>query len=303
MNCKQFNSISLEEVLQILGHLPTKQTEKEAWFLNPFSTENQASFKLDKRNNIWYLYSEGIGGNNTDFMIKYLNASVKEVLEWAENQIFSSFHQQNFPNQKLENLHKNYEIIEVKEIQHPALMEYLRTRKVETQTEFLKEIHYQMNDKNYFGIGFKNDSDGYEIRNKYAKICLGKKNITTIKNDSGNVKIFEGFIDFLSFKNVENFLEKEPSNYIILNSVSMISTLKNSLENYKKIELYFDNDEAGNRAVEMLKNKLEKVEDGRILYKDFKDLNEWAMSSTKLEEKLGGSLVQKVPKVYNKRGR
>ena len=83
----------------------------------------------------------------------------------------------------------------------------------------------------------------------------------------------------------------------------MISKIKNLLENYKKIELYFDNDEAGNRAVEMLKNKLEKVEDGRILYKDFKDLNEWAMSSTKLEEKLGGSLVQKVPKVYNKRSR
>ena len=83
MHCKQSTSISLEEELQILGHLPTKQTEKEAWFLNPFSTENQASFKLDKRNNIWYLYSEGIGGNNTDFMIKYLNASVKEVLEWA----------------------------------------------------------------------------------------------------------------------------------------------------------------------------------------------------------------------------
>jgi hypothetical protein len=27
-----------------------------------------------------------------------------------------------------------------------------------------------MNDKNYFGIGFKNDSGGYEIRNKYSKI-------------------------------------------------------------------------------------------------------------------------------------
>ena len=303
MNCKQFNSISLEEVLQILGHLPTKQTEKEAWFLNPFATENHASFKLDKRNNIWYLHSEGIGGNNTDFMQKYLNASVKEVLEWAENQIFSSFHQQKDYHKKEELPTNNYTIIELKDIQHPALLEYLKFRKVENQTAFLKEIHYQMNDKNYFGIGFKNDSDGYEIRNKYAKICLGKKDITTIKNDSGNVKIFEGFIDFLSFKNVENFLEKEPSNYIILNSVSMISTLKNSLENYKKIELYFDNDEAGNRAVEMLKNKLEKVEDGRILYKDFKDLNEWAMSSTKLEEKLGGSLVQKVPKVYNKRGR
>ena len=280
MNCKQFNSISLEEVLQILGHLPTKQTEKEAWFLNPFSTENQASFKLDKRNNIWYLHSEGIGGNNTDFMIKYLNASVKEVLEWAENQIFSSFHQQNFPNQKLENLHKNYEIIEVKEIQHPALMEYLRTRKVENQTEFLKEIHYQMNDKNYFGIGFKNNSGGYEIRNKYSKICLGKKDVSTIKNGSGNVKIFEGFFDFLSFKNIENFLEKEPSDYIILNSVSMIHNIKNSLGNYENIELYFDNDEAGNRAVKMLKNELENIEDCRVLYSDLKDLNEYLTQQT-----------------------
>ena len=280
MNCKQFNSISLEEVLVSLGHLPTKQNEKEAWFLNPFSTENHASFKLDKRNNVWYLHSEGIGGNNIDFMMKYLKASVKEVLEWAEKQNFSSFDQQNFPNQKLENLHKNYEIIEVKEIQHPALMEYLRTRKVETQTEFLKEIHYQMNDKNYFGIGFKNDSGGYEIRNKYSKICLGKKDVSTIKNDSENLKIFEGFFDFLSFKNVENFLEKEPSDYIILNSVSMIHNIKNSLENYENIELYFDNDEAGSRAAEMLKNEMENVEDCRVLYSDFKDLNEYLTQQT-----------------------
>ena len=303
MNCKQFNTIPLEEVLQILGHHPTKQTEKEAWFLNPFANENHASFKLDKRNNIWFLHSEGIGGNNTDFMMKYLKASVKEVLEWAEKQNFSSFHQQKDYHKKEELPTNNYTIIEVKDIQHPALLEYLKFRKVENQTAFLKEIHYQMNDKNYFGIGFKNDSDGYEIRNKYAKICLGKKDITTIKNDSGNVKIFEGFIDFLSFKNVENFLEKEPSDYIILNSVSMIHNIKNSLENYENIELYFDNDEAGSRAAEMLKNEMENVEDCRVLYSDFKDLNEWAMSSTKLEEKLGGSLVQKVPKVYNKRGR
>ena len=83
----------------------------------------------------------------------------------------------------------------------------------------------------------------------------------------------------------------------------MISKIKNFLENYKNIELYFDNDEAGNRAVETLKKEVENVEDGRILYKNFKDLNDWAMSSPKLVEKLRDSLVQKVPKVYNKRGR
>ena len=303
MNCKQFNTIPLEEVLQILGHLPTKQTEKEAWFLNPFANENHASFKLDKRNNIWFLHSEGIGGNNTDFMMKYLKASVKEVLEWAEKQNFSSFHQQKDYHKKEELPTNNYTIIELKDIQHPALLEYLKFRKVENQTAFLKEIHYQMNDKNYFGIGFKNDSGGYEIRNKYAKICLGKKDVSMIKNGSENLKIFEGFFDFLSFKNIEKSLSDEKSDYIILNSVSMISKIKNLLKNYKKIELYFDNDEAGNRAVETLKKEFENVEDDRILYKDFKDLNDWAMSSPKLEEKFGGSLVQKVPKVYNKRGR
>ena len=51
--------------------------------------------------------------------------------------------------------------------------------------------------------------------------------------------------------------------------------IKNTLDNYQKIELYFDNDEAGNRGVEMLKNATSNVEDCRFLYSDFKDLNDW----------------------------
>ena len=280
MNCKQFNTIKLEEVLQNLGHLPTKQNEKEAWYLNPFAKENHASFKINKNLNCWYLYSEGIGGNNTDFMIKYLKASVKEVLEWVEKQNFSSFQQQSFQRQNLENLHKNYEILEIKNIGHSALLEYLNEREVANQAKFIQEIHYRMNGKNYFGIGFKNDSGGYEIRNKFAKICLGKKDISTIKNGSKSVKIFEGFFDFLSFKNIEKYLEKEPSDYIILNSVSMIYKAQKSLEDYKNIELYFDNDEAGNRAVEILKNELNNAEDGRVFYQNFKDLNEYLIQQT-----------------------
>ncbi len=274
MNCTQFNKISVEVVLQSFGHFPTKQNEKEAWFLNPFSKENDASFKINKNLNCWYLFSEGIGGNNIDLMKKYLNASISEVLNWAENQNFSSFHQQS-GNYKLFNLPKTYEIVEVKDIQHPALVQYLKSRKVERQKHLIQEIHYQMNDKKYFGIGFKNDSDGYEIRNAYSKICLGKKDITTIKNNSKSLLVFEGFFDFLSFKNIEESLENEPSDYMILNSVSMINKIKNSLETYEKIDLYFDNDEAGNRAVEIIKNEKIEAEDCRVLYSDFKDLNDW----------------------------
>ena len=37
-----------------------------------------------------------------------------------------------------------------------------------------------------------------------------------------------------------------------------------------------------------------------LLYSNFKDLNNWYLQQ---EEKLGSTLVQKVPKVYNKRSR
>ena len=292
MNCTQFNKILVEEILQSLGHFPTKQNEKEAWFINPFSKENNASFKINKNLNYWYLFSEGIGGNNIDFMKKYLNASISEVLKWAEDQNFSSFRQQT-NNQKLFNLPKTYEIVEVKEIQHPALIQYLKSRKVEAQKHLVSEIHYQMNDKKYFGIGFKNDSEGYEIRNAYSKICLGKKDITTIKNNSKSLRVFEGFFDFLSLKNIEKSLENEPSDYMILNSVSMIHKIKNSLENYEKIDLYFDNDEAGNRAVEIVRNENNSAEDCRILYSNFKDLNDWLIQNNPQKDNLQSLKVRR----------
>ena len=292
MNCTQFNKISVEDILQSLGHLPTKQNEKEAWFINPFSKENDASFKINKNLNYWYLFSEGIGGNNIDFMKKYLNASISEVLNWAENQNFSSFHQQT-NNQKLFNLPKTYEILEMKDIQHPALIQYLKSRKVENQKHLIQEIHYQMNNKKYFGIGFKNDSEGYEIRNAYFKICLGKKDITTIKNNSKSLRVFEGFFDFLSLKNIEKSLENEPSDYMILNSVSMIHKIKNSLENYEKIDLYFDNDEAGNRAVEIVRNENNSAEDCRILYSNFKDLNDWLIQNNPQKDNLQSLKVRR----------
>ena len=81
----------------------------------------------------------------------------------------------------------------------------------------------------------------------------------------------------------------------------MIPKIKNLIQNYQKVELYFDNDNAGNRAVEMIKNAGDNIEDCRNLYSDFKDINDWLVNDVQQEEKLSSTLVQKVPKVYNKR--
>ena len=281
MNCSEAKNISIKAVLESFSLFPSKENSRTAFYFALDREEKTPSLSVDFSKNTAFDF--GIGKKYDVILIAQTmkRCSVSDALKYLEQFNFS-FQKQNL---KLKNLPKSYEIIDVKEIQHPALLDYLKSRNVEDQKKWVEEIHYRMNDKNYFGIGFKNDSGGYEIRNAYSKICLGKKDITSIKNDSKDVRIFEGFFDFLSFKKVENYLEKQRSDYIILNSVFMINKIKNDLGNYQNIELYFDNDEAGTRAVEMIKNDLKNAEDCRVLYSGFKDLNDWLIQNNPTEER------------------
>ena len=292
MNCRQFNTIPLEEVLQILGHPPTKQNEKEAWFLNPFANENHASFKLDKRNNIWFLHSEGIGGNNTDFMIKYLNASVKEVLEWAEKQIFSSFQPQN-SIQKQNSLKQNYQITEIKELQNENLKDYLHQRGLSTKVHpLVKEIHFRIGEKKLYAIGFENLSGGWELRNSFYKGSLQKKDISILNfnNESQNqnkigkrIAVFEGFMDALSFVEMKPFFNGD---LLVMNSISLLNKTKDHLKNYSEIHLFLDNDKAGENCKTSILKSFPEAKNHSEIYALHKDLNEYFVfrNNTKIEK-------------------
>lgn len=284
MNCRQFNTIPLEEVLQILGHLPTKQTAKEAWFLNPFATENQASFKLDKRNNIWYLHSEGIGGNNTDFMQKYLKASVKEVLEWTEKQNFSSFQPQN-SIQKQNSLKQNYQITEITELQNEHLKNYLHQRGLSQAVyPLIKEVHFTIGEKNLYAIGFENRSGGWELRNSFYKGSLMKKDISILnlnnqnhnQNETGKrIAVFEGFTDALSFVEMKPIFN---GNLLVMNSISLLNRAKEYLKNYSEIHLFLDNDKAGEFCKNEILKSFPKTKNHSEIYALHKDLNDYLKS-------------------------
>lgn len=288
MNCKQFNTIPLEEVLQILGHLPTKQTEKEAWFLNPFANENLASFKLDKRNNIWYLHSEGIGGNNTDFMMKYLKASVKEVLEWAEKQHFSSFQTQK-SIQKQNSLKQNYQITEIKELQNENLKDYLHQRGLSTKVySLVKEVHFAIGEKKLYAIGFENLSGGWELRNQFYKGSLLKKDISVVNLNNNleknkNVVVFEGFMDALSFVEMKPFYKGD---LLVMNSVSLLNRTNEFLKNYSEIHLFLDNDKAGENCKTSILKSFPEAKNHSEIYALHKDLNEYFVfrNNTKIDK-------------------
>ena len=274
MNCSEAKNISIKAVLESFSFFPSKENSRTAFYFALDRVEKTPSLSVDFSKNTAFDFGTGKKYDAILIVQTMKRCSVSDALKYLEQFNFS-FQKQNL---KLENLPKGYELIDVKEIQHPALLDYLKSRNVEDQKKWVEEIHYRMNDKNYFGIGFKNDSGGYEIRNAYSKICLDKKDITSIKNDSKDVRIFEGFFDFLSFKKVENYLEKETSDYIILNSVSMIHKATDMLKMYPAIKLYLDNDRTGDEATQILNRKFAEVEDCRILYRNYKDLNEFLMS-------------------------
>ncbi|QQM25379.1 toprim domain-containing protein [Elizabethkingia sp. M8] len=292
MNCKQFNSVKLEEVLASLGHHPTKQNEKEAWFLNPFSKENQASFKLDKRNNVWYLHSEGIGGNNIDFMMKYLNDSVKEVLEWAEKQNFSSFQQQNVIHSI--NSKPNYQITEIKKLQNEHLKSYLHQRGLSKVVyPLVKEIHFTIGEKKLYAIGFENFSGGWELRNSFYKGSVLKKDISIVnfnnesqgQNETGKrIVVFEGFIDALSFVEMKPFYNGD---ILVMNSISLLNRTKEYLKNYPEIHLFLDNDKAGENCKTSVLKSFPEAKDHSEIYALHKDLNDYLQfkNNTEIEKK------------------
>lgn len=284
MNCKQFNSIKLEEVLASLGHLPTKQNKKEAWYLNPFATETQASFKLNKKFNLWYLHSEGIGGNNTDFIMKYQNASVKEVLKWAKKQNFSSFQPQK--DIHLQKSIPNYQITKITELQNENLKNYLHQRGLSQNVyPFIKEIHFAIRDKQLYAIGFENLSGGWELRNSFYKGSLLKKDISVINLNNNqeknkNVVVFEGFTDALSFIKMKRFFKGD---LLVMNSISLLNKTKEYLKNYSDIHLFLDNDRAGKICKNEILKSFPQAKDHSAIYFPHKDLNDYLLSRIQIK--------------------
>lgn len=298
MKTQEAKQIPLVEILEKLGYNPKKTKGNEVWFLSPFRKENTPSFKVDTKLNLWYDHGSKQGGSTIDLIMNIKNYTIQEALNELSSFTGYNTHSQTqttFKNENKSILETQEDkndisiIQQTKTIQNEALIEYLQSRKINIQIakSYLQEIRYKVNEKTYFALGFKNDSGGFELRNKFFKGSLkgSPKDITSIiqeENQDKTLLIFEGFIDFLSLFTVKNFLKKEDlkDDVIVLNSLSMldktIKFIQENKESYSQINLYLDNDPAGKQAVNKIMFSLDniKINDISQDYKDCKDLNE-----------------------------
>ena len=279
ITCEIARSICIVKTLAKLGHFPTKDSEKEAWFLSVMRSETQASFKVSKQINRWYDHGEGIGGNVIDLITQMHKCSVKEALEFLGNEIpvFSFQQQQLFSRQfqLIKNTKNKITIVKTMKIEHPALIQYLKSRQIslEIARHYCSEVWYQYKEKTFFAIGLKNHLGGWELRNKFYKNCSARKWYSFLKKGKNQLIIVEGMFDILSLAVFDKVLI-DCSDVIVLNSIAFINDVAQLLQDYQKVVLFLDNDENGNKTTTHLLIQHNNVIDKSCVYKNFKDLNE-----------------------------
>lgn len=261
------------------GHL-VFEGKKGFEFYFAFPGQKTGSISVNTKKNVFFDHHTGKGGDVIKACEVVENKTFKEVLNELSKGVDKSA--VNIYNQKSidiedENKQKTTITAVFDEIKHPALIKYAQKRGITTQSISLKEIHYERDGKNYFALGWKNNSGGYDLRNENFKGKLGINDITVLTN--GNVKnhiVFEGFSDYLAWrKNTKSTDYKA----IIMNSTSNIGKCIEELKKDKieNILLLLDKDISGDKATEIIKQNFisSNIVDKRDIYlPKAKDLNE-----------------------------
>ena len=246
------------------------------WYCSPLRSELTPSFKVNAERNQWYDFGTGDHGDIIDLVCALQHCSTAEAMRRLTTLKGVRLAPSPFGGTTpVRPQAPSMELISVQAVKHPKLLLYLSERGLQPSdaSPFLSEVYYKVSEKCFFALGFPNDAGGWELRNPYFKGCFAPKAITTIRGtDSHKLQLFEGFMDFLSWRKLHPEVQDDS---IILNSLTLLPKLIPTLHPYPIIESLLDNDEAGNQATKQLFDAGLPVKDMRACYAPYKDINEY----------------------------
>ena len=305
---KSYNTMKIEElkripIWELLSHLGIEPVSKrgggaQLMYHSPLRPDRNASFSVSTRKNLWMDFGTSRGGNVIDLAIALKgNCTFSEAAAWLEEQ--ASFFRSDIryrdvsrnDDSHMSRLsgHSDISGMRLEDLTSPRLLEYLESRGISASIgrRYCKEAHYTVRDREYYGVAFMNILGGMEIRSRFFKGCYGVKAPTVIRLDKAERQesccVFEGFMDFLSYKVLEERGAKDlipdvPCDYIIMNSTSIIQRAIPFIGVYTLAYCYLDNDFAGKQALDTL----DLLMPGRIFemstrFSPYNDLNDYLM--------------------------
>ena len=272
MTSSEANSISIKDFLACMDIRPKIEKSYYGMYFSPFRAETTPSLKVDFRKNLWYDFGSGDGGTMVDFVMNLYRCTFPEAMRKLESGKTSPIILPAKPKRQ----ESKTILREVCPLRNKALIGYLTQRGINTETALKQcvEVHYSINNKKYYAVGFKNDAGGYELRNRYFKGSVSPKDITTFPLETDDCMIFEGFLDFLSYLTMNNQLHPQ-TDTVVLNSTAHLKKAMEFLKPHCLIRAYLDNDISGKKVLSEIISQHERVDDMSVLYEQYKDLNEY----------------------------
>lgn len=282
MDLSKIKEFPIRNYLASNGIFPSIDKAYYGMYLSPLREECTPSMKVDYNKNLWIDYGLQVGGSVIDMVMRLESCTFREAVAKIEIRLGEYSPPVAEYAQKPTSIsvvkEQGITIVKCKPLGHHALIKYLQGRCVDIgiATRHCSEVYYRIGEKQYFAIGFANDSTGYELRNRYFKGSTSK-DITTIHTENDVCLLFEGFMDYLSYLTLEG-VDRCSENVIVLNSTSNLSVAIPFLSKCREIHSYLDNDKTGERAFESLLKLPIPVIRKSDLYSDHKDMNEYLCS-------------------------
>lgn len=271
-------SVSIVNYLATKGILPVDKEAGDWLYFSPLREDKHPSFYVGEKENgfIDFTREEHKGDVITLVMLleqRDFVSAVRRLLSFRADQIgdITPLSLPAAPNQPK----KGIEILYERPLSLPHLIDYTLSRRipVDLARMYLTEVRYTVKGQRYWALGFKNDSDGYELRNEHFKSSSMPKDITTFHvPESSKVAVFEGFFDFLSAM-VWFGLEKPRISTVVLNSTSNRSKALPFLRKFKQANCFLDRDVGGIKCFHLLNKEELKLIDYSHIYQKYKDFN------------------------------
>lgn len=301
--------VSLVGLLARLGFQPKKTSGKEAMYLSMLRpSDTSPSLAVNDQLGVWYDHGSGKGGTVIDFAKEYWsNLAFPEVLEKIQTVYFSSPLPEAKPLPKRKRLAvklPNYKVEELKPLgNNQVITDYLISRAIwGVENDLLSEVYYYVEDekklkKHFFAVGWMNEFGGWEVRNKHFKDCLGKKSLTILNRDKKSLVVFEGYMNYLSWRSEH---KESNSSVIVLNSLNNLGPAKKIALTFSSVLLYFDRDQAGRAATVDFKIAVPQAADASGAYLGYNDYNELLIAKTPKSLQNANRFTQGLESVFQK---
>ena len=308
MNIAQAKCIPIADYLARQGHQPKRERMggRELWYQSPIREgDEHPSFKVDTVKNVWFDHGIADGGTIIELVKELCACDIRDALRHLEaTHLYSPALQSPSTTTPARRAARGtdaapakralagekekstaLELIAAKPLEHPALLQYLTKRGIDHDIarRYLSQIDFKAPESagNYFALGYP-AGDGFEARNALFKGFVGTGKDVTFhdKPEATLLRVFEGFMDFLSYLTAGNAAETSGA-VVVLNSTNLWRRALPYVSDprFEDVRLYLDNNAAGSAATAKLAEQaVGKATDMRGHFAQHEDLNAWLLA-------------------------